>query len=38
MIRLPLLCALLAFLPLAANSQSAPSEAEWINACAKVDT
>jgi broad specificity phosphatase PhoE len=32
MIRLPLLCALLAFLPLAANSQSAPSEAEWINA------
>ena len=31
-IRLALLCALLGFLPVAANSQPAPSQAEWINA------
>jgi broad specificity phosphatase PhoE len=30
-IRMSLLCALLGFLPLAANSQPAPSQAEWIN-------
>ena len=31
-IRLALLCALLGFLPVTANSQPAPSQAEWINA------
>jgi len=31
-VRLALLCALLGFLPVAANSQPAPSQAEWINA------
>jgi phosphohistidine phosphatase SixA len=30
-IRLSLLCALLGLLPIAANSQPAPSQAEWIN-------
>ena len=31
-IRLALLCALLGLLPVAANSQPAASQAEWINA------
>jgi broad specificity phosphatase PhoE len=31
-IRLALLCALLGYLPVTANSQPAPSQAEWINA------
>src|SRR5713226_3905156 len=30
-IRMTLLCALLGLLPVAANSQPAPSQAEWIN-------